>query len=135
MDKTLNPAAVIRIALIDPDHRVLLIKAPDQPAWDFPGTALEVTDDALEEFVQALQDNLQINTTTQALFPLTFALTDAPATITLLYGCRNWTNDQLLQHVQADTYEMVWVRPVRMVDYALTPSCHMMTPSLMALLA
>ncbi|HEY1095691.1 MAG TPA: hypothetical protein VGF14_00460 [Alphaproteobacteria bacterium] len=130
---------VLRIALIDADHRVLLLqdKRNEDAEWDFPGVILQRGDDPLEHLADYLRHHYRIETFPKAFFPLTFALADEDSEIaTLLYGCRNWTGPQGLQHILAvdERLDMQWVKPVRMADYALAASCSMMVPNVITLL-
>lgn len=129
---------IARVALIDADHRVLLIHDPkcDEGQWNFPGVTLQRGDDCLEHLAAYMAHAYEVTTLPKAFWAMTFAMAEEDDEATLLYGCRNWTGANGLQHIvpRKPNITMAWVKPARLVDYDLAPSCHMMMTNVMALL-
>ena len=121
------------IALLDVENRLLLAK-PDHAAWDVPGCA--VKDDEPElALVRFLQDKWMVKTLAKALFPLTFCVAE-DGVLHIVYGCRNWVGSHGLQQAQAHGTgaELIWIRPVRLLDHMVTDTCKLLAPVLMSLI-
>ena len=96
---TLPLVHVAAVALVDADGRILLAQRPEDKAfgglWEFPGGKLEPGETPEEALVRELGEELEIDTKTSCLAPLTFAshAYDKAHLIMYLYVCRVWEGD------------------------------------------
>ena len=87
---------VSAVALIDPDGRVLLAQRPEGKSlaglWEFPGGKVEPGETPEAALIRELKEELDIDTWTSCLAPLTFASHRYPDFHLLmpLFACRHW---------------------------------------------
>jgi 8-oxo-dGTP diphosphatase len=112
---------VAACALIDADSRALIAQRPEGKAmaglWEFPGGKLEPGETPEEAIIRELREELQIETKTACLAPLTFASHsyDDFNLLMPLFVCRRfWGTPVAVEH-QA----LKWVRAVKLRDYAM----------------
>lgn len=119
-----NILLVVACALVDDDGRVLIAKRPEGRSmaglWEFPGGKLEAGERPEDALIRELGEELGIDVSESCLAPLTFASHTYEAFHLLmpLYVCRTWDGDVEAREGQ----ELAWVRPNRMVDYAMPPA-------------
>ncbi len=115
---------VSAVALIDPDGRVLLAQRPEGKSlaglWEFPGGKVEpgVTPEAA--LIRELKEELDIDTWSSCLAPLTFASHSYPDFHLLmpLFACRRWQGTVRGTEGQ----QLAWVKPNRLRDYPMPPA-------------
>ena len=117
-------ALVVALALVDADGRVLLAKRPEGKRmaglWEFPGGKVEEAETPEDTIIREAREELGIDIEKSCLAPLTFA-SHAYEDFHLLmplFVCRVWEGIATAREGQ----ELVWVRPARMVDYAMPPA-------------
>jgi 8-oxo-dGTP diphosphatase len=115
---------VSAVALIDPDGRVLLAQRPEGKSlaglWEFPGGKVESGETPEAALIRELKEELDIDTWSSCLAPLTFASHTYPDFHLLmpLYACRKWQGTVRLLEGQ----ELAWVKPNRLRDYPMPPA-------------
>jgi 8-oxo-dGTP diphosphatase len=112
---------VAACALVDADSRVLIAQRPESKAmaglWEFPGGKLEPGETPEEAVIRELREELQIETKTACLAPLTFAshaYEDFHLLMPLFVCRRFWGTPVPVEH-QA----LKWVRPAKLRDYPM----------------
>lgn len=120
----LDIVLVVAVALIDPDHRVLIAKRPEGKSlaglWEFPGGKLEPGERPEEAAIRELTEELGIETKESCLAPLTFVSHSYENFHLLmpLYVCRRWHGT-----VRAKEHaDLKWVRPQKLRDYPMPPA-------------
>ena len=115
---------VSAVALIDPDGRVLLAQRPEGKSlaglWEFPGGKVEPFETPEAALIRELKEELDIDTWSSCLAPLTFASHTYEDFHLLmpLYACRKWQGTvRSLEGQQLD-----WVKPNRLRDYPMPPA-------------
>ena len=115
---------VSAVALIDPDGRVLLAQRPEGKSlaglWEFPGGKVEPGETPEAALIRELKEELDIDTWSSCLAPLTFASHsyDDFHLLMPLYICRNWEGDVTPREGQ----EITWVRAMHLSRYAMPPA-------------
>lgn len=127
---------VVACALVDPDMRVLLAQRPEGKSmaglWEFPGGKIEPGETPEAALIRELQEELDIETKTTCLAPLTFASHsyDDFHLLMPLYICRRWwgivkpTEGQMLK----------WVRAKDLRDYPMPEADIPLIPALTEIL-
>ena len=119
--KTLLVSAV---ALIDPDGRVLLAQRPESKSlaglWEFPGGKVEAGETPEAALIRELKEELDIDTWTSCLAPLTFASHsyDDFHLLMPLFACRRWQGTVRATEGQ----KLAWVKPGNLRDYPMPPA-------------
>lgn len=116
--------AVVAVALVDPDGRVLLAKRPmdKQHAgmWEFPGGKIEPGETPESALIRELAEELDVSVSAACLAPATFAT--APLAerqlLLLLYVCRKWQGTPRAIEAAA----LRWARPVEMYALPMPPA-------------
>ncbi|WP_374394472.1 (deoxy)nucleoside triphosphate pyrophosphohydrolase [Tabrizicola sp.] len=112
------------VALIDPDGRVLLAQRPEGKSlaglWEFPGGKVEPGETPEAALIRELKEELDIDTWTSCLAPLTFASHTYEDFHLLmpLYACRRWQGTVRSLEGQ----QLAWVAPNRLRDYPMPPA-------------
>ncbi|WP_421725405.1 8-oxo-dGTP diphosphatase MutT [Bauldia sp.] len=115
---------VVACALIDADGRVLITQRPaGKPMaglWEFPGGKIEPGETPEAALLRELKEELDVDTESACLAPLTFASHAYPDNHLLmpLYVCRKWQGTLRPREGQA----MKWVRAQRLRDYPMPPA-------------
>jgi 8-oxo-dGTP diphosphatase len=115
---------VAAVALVDADGRVLLAQRPDGKSmaglWEFPGGKVDQGETPEAALIRELREELGIDVAASCLAPFTFASHAYPDFHLLmpLYVCRKWSGIPLAREGQ----RLTWVRPARLVDYAMPPA-------------
>jgi 8-oxo-dGTP diphosphatase len=115
---------VSAVALIDPDGRVLLAKRPEGKSlaglWEFPGGKVDPGESPETALIRELKEELDIDTFTSCLAPLTFASHAYPDFHLLmpLFACRKWQG--IVRG--AEGQNLAWVRPQNIGDYPMPPA-------------
>ncbi|MBL9072723.1 (deoxy)nucleoside triphosphate pyrophosphohydrolase [Tabrizicola sp.] len=115
---------VSAVALIDPDGRVLLAQRPEGKSlaglWEFPGGKVEPFETPEAALIRELKEELDIDTWTSCLAPLTFAshTYDDFHLLMPLYACRKWQGTVRSLEGQ----QLAWVAPNRLRDYPMPPA-------------
>jgi 8-oxo-dGTP diphosphatase len=115
---------VAAVVLVDADGRVLLAQRPEgkQMAglWEFPGGKVDPGETPEAALIRELREELGIDVAASCLAPFTFASHAYPDFHLLmpLYVCRKWSGIPLAREGQ----RLTWVRPARLVDYAMPPA-------------
>jgi len=115
---------VSAVALIDPDGRVLLAQRPEGKSlaglWEFPGGKVEPNETPEAALIRELKEELDIDTWSSCLAPLTFAShTYADFHLLMpLYACRKWQGTVRSLEGQ----QLAWVAPNRLRDYPMPPA-------------
>ena len=115
---------VSAVALIDPDGRVLLARRPEGKSlaglWEFPGGKVEPGETPEAALIRELKEELDIDTWTSCLAPLTFAshTYDDFHLLMPLYACRKWQGTVRSLEGQ----NLAWVPPNRLRDYPMPPA-------------
>lgn len=115
---------VSAVALIDPDGRVLLAQRPEGKSlaglWEFPGGKVEPGETPEAALIRELKEELDIDTWTSCLAPLTFASHSYPDFHLLmpLFACRRWQGT--VRPVEGQ--KLAWVKPNALRDYPMPPA-------------
>jgi 8-oxo-dGTP diphosphatase len=115
---------VSAVALIDPDGRVLLAQRPEGKSlaglWEFPGGKVETGESPEAALIRELKEELDIDTWSSCLAPLTFASHAYPDFHLLmpLFACRRWQGTVRATEGQ----QLAWVKPNRLRDYPMPPA-------------
>ncbi|WP_374429307.1 (deoxy)nucleoside triphosphate pyrophosphohydrolase [Tabrizicola sp.] len=115
---------VSAVALIDSDGRVLLAQRPEGKSlaglWEFPGGKVEPGETPEAALVRELKEELDIDTWTSCLAPLTFASHsyDDFHLLMPLFACRKWQG--IVRATEGQT--LAWVAPNRLRDYPMPPA-------------
>ncbi len=115
---------VAACALIDADNRVLIAQRPEgKPMaglWEFPGGKIEAGETPEATLQRELKEELDIDTSTACLAPLTFASHAYPDFHLLmpLYVCRKWRGTVRPTEGQA----VKWVKARGLRDYPMPPA-------------
>jgi 8-oxo-dGTP diphosphatase len=115
---------VSAVALIDPDGRVLLAQRPEGKSlaglWEFPGGKVEPGETPEAALIRELKEELDIDTWTSCLAPLTFASHSYPDFHLLmpLFACRRWKGTVRATEGQ----RLAWVKPGALRDYPMPPA-------------
>ncbi len=115
---------VSAVALIDPDGRVLLAQRPEGKSlaglWEFPGGKVEAGETPEAALIRELKEELDIDTWSSCLAPLTFASHSYPEFHLLmpLFACRRWQGTVRATEGQ----QLAWVTPDRLRDYPMPPA-------------
>ena len=127
---------VSAVALIDPDGRVLLTQRPEGKSlaglWEFPGGKIEPGETPEAALIRELKEELDIDTWSSCLAPLTFA-SHAYEDFHLLmplYICRRWEGLAIAREGQS----LAWVRPNKLRDYPMPAADIPLIPHLTGLL-
>jgi len=115
---------VAAAALVDIDGRVLIAERPQGRAmaglWEFPGGKVAAGETPESALVRELQEELGIDTRQSCLAPIAFAshAYDDFHLLMPLFVCRTWRGRPEGREGQ----RLAWVRPARLVDYAMPPA-------------
>lgn len=115
---------VSAVALIDPDGRVLLAQRPEGKSlaglWEFPGGKVEPGETPEAALIRELKEELDIDTWSSCLAPLTFASHSYPDFHLLmpLFACRRWQGTPRPTEGQ----RLAWVKPGALRDYPMPPA-------------
>ena len=115
---------VAAVVLVDADGRVLLAQRPDGKSmaglWEFPGGKVDPGETPEAALIRELREELGIDVAASCLAPFTFVSHAYPDFHLLmpLYVCRKWSGIPLAREGQ----RLAWVRPARLVDYAMPPA-------------
>ena len=115
---------VSAVALIDPDGRVLLAQRPEGKSlaglWEFPGGKVEPGETPEAALIRELKEELDIDTWSSCLAPLTFASHSYPEFHLLmpLFACRRWQGTVRGTEGQ----KLAWVKPNQLRDYPMPPA-------------
>ncbi len=115
---------VSAVALIDPDGRVLLAQRPEGKSlaglWEFPGGKVEPGETPEIALIRELKEELDIDTWSSCLAPLTFASHSYPDFHLLmpLFACRRWQGTPRA----AEGQHLAWVKPAALKDYPMPPA-------------
>jgi 8-oxo-dGTP diphosphatase len=127
---------VAAVALIDPDHRVLIARRPQGKTlaglWEFPGGKVELDERPEAALIRELREELGIAVEEACLAPFTFASFAYPDFHLLmpLYTCRRWTGVVAARENQT----LKWVRPRNLRAYPMPPADAPLIPALVDLL-
>lgn len=115
--------AVVAVALVDADGRVLLQQRPAGKQhgglWEFPGGKVEAGEAPASAAVRELAEELGVALQVDSLVPVCFAESGAgerPVVI-MLYACRAWQGDPQCLDAQA----LAWEQPVAIPALAMPP--------------
>ncbi len=120
----MNIVLVAAVALVDPDGRVLLAQRPEGKSmaglWEFPGGKVELGETPEIALIRELKEELDIDTWSSCLAPLTFASHgyDDFHLLMPLFVCRKWQRIATAQEGQT----LAWVAPNRLRDYPMPPA-------------
>ena len=112
---------VVACALIDADDRILLAQRPAGKSmaglWEFPGGKVETGETPEESLIRELREELDLETKTACLAPLTFASHEYDDFHLLmpLYVCRRWWG---MAHAK-EGQVLKWVRAANLRDYPM----------------
>ncbi len=115
---------VSAVALIDPDGRVLLAQRPEGKSlaglWEFPGGKVEPGETPEAALIRELKEELDIDTWSSCLAPLTFASHsyDDFHLLMPLFACRKWQGTVRSLEGQ----QLAWITPNRLRDYPMPPA-------------
>lgn len=115
--------AVVAVALVDADGRVLLQQRPSGKQhgglWEFPGGKVEAGEAPASAAVRELAEELGVALQVDSLVPVCFAESGAgerPVVI-MLYACRAWQGDPQCLDAQA----LAWEQPDAIPALAMPP--------------
>lgn len=115
---------VVACALVDADRRVLICKRPEGKTfaglWEFPGGKIEDGESPEAALIRELREELEVETQTACLAPLSFASHSYESFHLLmpLYVCRKWQGQpRAVEHAA-----LKWVRPQALRDYSMPPA-------------
>lgn len=115
---------VVAAALLDADNRILIAQRPANKnmggLWEFPGGKVEAGESPEQALIRELKEELDIDTQTACLAPLTFASHHYEKFHILmpLYVCRRFKGvAKPLEH-QA----LKWVKATQLRDYDMPPA-------------
>ena len=115
--------AVVAVALVDADGRVLLQQRPAGKQhgglWEFPGGKVEAGEAPASAAVRELAEELGVALQVDSLVPVCFAesgVGERPVVI-MLYACRAWQGDPQCLDAQA----LAWEQPVAIPALAMPP--------------
>jgi 8-oxo-dGTP diphosphatase len=120
----LRTLLVSAVALIDPDGRVLLAQRPPGKSlaglWEFPGGKVEPGETPEVALIRELKEELDIDTWSSCLAPLTFASHsyDDFHLLMPLFACRRWQGAPRATEGQV----LAWVKPNALKDYPMPPA-------------
>ncbi len=115
---------VSAVALVDIDGRVLLSKRPKgkylEELWEFPGGKMEEGETPEHALIRELREELNIETWSSCLAPLTFASYTYTEFHLLmpLFVCRKWDGIPTPQEGQ----KLTWVFPKDIKNYKMPPA-------------
>lgn len=115
---------VSAVALVDADGRVLLAQRPEGKSlaglWEFPGGKVEPGETPEAALIRELKEELDIDTWSSCLAPLTFASHsyDDFHLLMPLFICRRWQGS--VRPTEGQT--LAWVRPNALRDYPMPPA-------------
>ena len=115
---------VAACALVDTDGRVLVARRPPGKAlaglWEFPGSKVEPGETPEQSLIRELREELDIETQSSCLAPLTFASHSYEDFHLLmpLYVCRKWDGIARPMEDQA----LKWLRPRDLRDLEMPPA-------------
>ncbi|WP_374642890.1 (deoxy)nucleoside triphosphate pyrophosphohydrolase [Tabrizicola sp.] len=115
---------VSAVALVDADGRVLLAQRPEGKSlaglWEFPGGKVEPGETPEVALIRELKEELDIDTWSSCLAPLTFASHsyDDFHLLMPLFICRRWQGT--VRPTEGQT--LAWVRPNALRDYPMPPA-------------
>lgn len=115
---------VSAVALVDADGRVLLAQRPEGKSlaglWEFPGGKVEPDETPEAALIRELKEELDIDTWSSCLAPLTFASHsyDDFHLLMPLFICRRWQGT--VRPTEGQT--LAWVRPNALRDYPMPPA-------------
>lgn len=115
---------VSAVALVDADGRVLLAQRPEGKSlaglWEFPGGKVEPGETPEAALIRELKEELDIDTWSSCLAPLTFASHSYEDFHLLmpLFICRRWQGTVRPTEGQS----LAWVRPNALRDYPMPPA-------------
>ena len=115
---------VAAAALIDADGRVLITRRPEGRAmaglWEFPGGKVEQGETPEATLIRELKEELDIDTQTACLAPLTFASHAYPDFHLLmpLFVCRKWQG--IVRPTEGQATKWVQARDLR--NYEMPPA-------------
>lgn len=127
---------VVACALIDADNRILLAQRPEGKSmaglWEFPGGKVENGEIPEIALIRELKEELDVETKTACLAPLTFAshTYDDFHLLMPLYICRRWWGSPMPREGQA----LKWVRANDLRDYPMPEADLPLIPALQDLL-
>ena len=118
---SLPSVLVSAVALIDADGRVLISKRPEGKTmaglWEFPGGKVEEKETPEDALIRELKEELGLDIAESCLAALSYAYTDFHLLMPL-FVCRVWKGVPEPKEGQ----EIIWVRPMRLGDYAMPPA-------------
>lgn len=115
---------VVACALVDADRRVLIAQRPEGKSlaglWEFPGGKVEPGETPEEALIRELREELDIETKSACLAPVSFASHSYENLHLLmpLYACRKWQGTPVAREHAA----LKWVRPQALRDYPMPPA-------------
>ena len=127
---------VVACALIDADNRILLAQRPEGKSmaglWEFPGGKVEAGETPEASLIRELKEELDVETKTACLAPLTFASHEYDDFHLLmpLYICRRWWGTA--RSLEGQTLK--WVRAKNLRDYPMPEADLPLIPALQELL-
>lgn len=130
--KDLPILAVVAVALLDADGRILLAQRPEGKTlaglWEFPGGKLEAGETPEAALIRELHEELGVDIRASCLAPLTFA-SHSYETFHLLmplYVCRQWRGKITAREGQ----KLAWVRAERLREYPMPAADEPLIPFL-----
>jgi 8-oxo-dGTP diphosphatase len=113
--------AVVAVALIDQNHRVLLQRRhacrQHGGLWEFPGGKLEAGETAVSALVREIDEELGIALTADELIRLDQAEDPENGIVITLYTCRSWAGEPRCLDAEA----IEWFAPDKIANLALPP--------------